>query len=362
MEEFYWSYMIDPTDIACGKVIYVRCDWVHEYKNVCELFDLCNFDWPEINWCSMIPGINANQPWIPNPHPGRILWVNWTNSCVERLDPTNLFACADELVKASSTDPTAGYLEDKLGSSDWSVIINLLAGWSIIDLTVNLPNTPTIPDPTNACANGSFLMASGWAYGLVCDHSDLYCTKYLPADTSFSITANTVAYPLINWFVAQWNAAMVISWWSPVTDGIKITESGMYRVWMNVWVKIDPSVNAIRFMIRCKNPSEVNKTLLLNAKDAVYPTGTAIVRAPETFKGISMSETGLYRLDAWSILTMVCRVDSDNLPAGTIVVEWQWIIEWTRWSTGQVATTYCWTQFWVCRYPGKRRWWANPVL
>ena len=74
----------------------------------------------------MIPGINPNQPGIPNPQPGRVLGVNGTGSCVERIDPNNLCGCDDRFVAASSCDDNPGTLEDKLTSTDGSVLIDVI--------------------------------------------------------------------------------------------------------------------------------------------------------------------------------------------------------------------------------------------
>lgn len=351
--------MIDTSGIDCWKVIYVRCDWVHEYKSVCDLFNECDFTRPEINRCWMIPGINPNQPGIPSAHHWYVLRVNQAGTCVEFVDPTTVFANIDEKVKASSTDPLAWYLDTKFTSSDWSVDINLIAGWSIIDLTVPTPTTPTIPDPTNACTYWAFLKAIGWAYVLECDNSALYGVRYMSNNTDMVIPAwADWIYKQILCTIFQWNWLLDYNFWgNPPVTWLKITVSWMYHVRFNAWAYIDWSVGKIRFMLWSNSTVDnPNKMLLLNSKAWVGDADwLAIVDTArwESHQYISMSEHGLMRLDAWTEITMVMRVDWLWLPAGIVKIEWGGLIEgdpsWgsDRAPPGTLALKYCGTSFGV---------------
>lgn len=366
MEPFYWSYMIDTSGIDCWKVIYVRCDWVHEYKTVCELFEDCDFTWPAIDWCRMIPWINPNQPGIPNPHAGWILGINGTWTCVQWINPSTLVDCTDELVWASSSDPTPWYLEDKLISSDWTININLISWWTIIDLTANLPSTPTIPNPASACSYGAYLMSVWWVYTLKCDNTALFATRYLSNDTPMAVPANSSwRYWQIVCTEYQWHPSMsIVNAGNPPVTGIKIIESWMYNIWFNSWAYIDQSVGKIRFMLWSTNTWDTpNKKLLLNAKAGVGDSDALpIVDTTrwESHKYITMSENWLVRLNSWDWITMVMRIDWLTLPAGTVLVEWGGLIEndplgWWDWAPPwTMALKYCWTSFGVARHSAVR--------
>jgi hypothetical protein len=361
MEPFYGSYMIDTSGMDCWKVIFVRCDWIHEYKTVCELFADCDFERPEINRCRMIPGINPNQPGIPSAHHWYVLRVNSAGTCVEFVDPTTVFLNVDEMVKASAADTTPWYLDAKFTSSDWSIHINLIAWGTMIDLTAHLPTIPTIPDPASACAYWAYLMSIGGVYQLVCDNSALYATRYLSDDTDIAISANTIAYKQIACTIYQWHPLMShTTAGNPPVTGIEISTSGMYHIRFNSWAYIDDSVGKIRFMLWSTNTGDnPNKTLLLNSKAWVGNTNALSIvdtARGETYQHLSMSEHGLVRLNAGDLITMVMRVDSLNLWAGTVTVEWGWLIEPDAWGwanrapAGTMALKYCWTTFWVARH------------
>jgi len=365
MEPFYGAYQIDTSQMDCWKVIFVRCDWVHEYKSVCDLFAECDFERPEINRCRMIPGINPNQPGIPSAHHWYVLRVNQAWTCVEFVDPTTVFLNVDEMVKASAADPTAWYLDAKVTSSDWSIDINLIAGWTMLDFTANFPVIPTIPDPTSACVYGAYMMSIGGVYQLVCDNSALYASRYLTNDTDLAIPGwnlpNSIIYKQIVCTEFQWCPSMSYTFaGNPPITGIQIVTSGMYHVWFNAWAYIDASVGKIRFMLRSTNTGDApNKKLLLNAKAWVgNAENISIVDTArwETHQHLSMSEHGLMRLNAWDYITMVMRVDSNQLAAGTVTVEWWGLIEsdpvwWSnRAPAGTMALKYCWTTFWVARH------------
>lgn len=182
---FYNWYSIDDSNISCDSIIVAECptSWSdmpnHVYKSICELIADCPAIRQLTNDC-IVDFLNKDRSWTYDWNNPKFLKLK-SNWCFEWW--TLECPCSDELVKASSCDDEAWYLNEKLEwweSSDWlySIDVNL-------DSCNRLRIEPEWPSNTYIKA---WNVPSEWSWNIRYKNGNIYYEEDLDTDTTSNIS------------------------------------------------------------------------------------------------------------------------------------------------------------------------------
>lgn len=364
---FYSDYIIDDSNIWCGRIIVVGCDNIHRYFDPCDFINDC-FRTPEIDRCNMVVD-TPTQSAIPGAFPWAILAVNSQWNCLEYVDICTMLAdCwfVDEKVLASPDDQTPGTLIQKLVSCDTWVKINIIEiPW--IDAKVQLcldQITPADIDRNFPNCTGTVKFNASW-FIFDCDDDSgnwLRGQRYASTDVVINQAANLIKRYLISSLpiapsttgftlapdvdVYYGNPAMNSGVWA-----IYITKTAMYKVWCKGNAKINNWVQALRlFVVARPNTKEI-------VCDAKFGWGgnwplTPLLPDTRTEWYFEFHADNLVKLNAWDYLFLAARVDSNTAWGVAAQVTRQRSVLWLD-STGTPviqSNPNPWLTFWVTWY------------
>ena len=297
LQEFYGSHEINDDNILCGRIIRVDCDLNHTYVDPCELLNACWYN-PFIisdHWCEMVSDL-----WMVA---GEILRVNATWDCVESVPLSSIIhpGIFDYKVKVTAWD-TEDYLNNQI---IWisPIIVDFPAG-DVVRISFDPTALPTLPTPPTDCYSVLASQEGTSNYDRVCTPDNFWASRFVHSDYTIFQTSNTVEFDWIVTDVFEWNPDM--DFILNADKGIRIVETGMYRVWMAVSSRINRGVKNLRFFVFSVPNS---KTILVNEK-VWYEPVSAIVREWLTHKYVDMSRWALVKLEAWDVIVLAMRADN----------------------------------------------------
>lgn len=343
LKPFYDTYLIDDENIACNRIIAVKCDWTHVYIDPCDILLEC-FDWrPQIDWCSMVNPIDDdNQPWIPWASWWYVLRVKNDGSCVEFVPPDVAFPFTDRLVTVSDNDTTPWTLIQKIVSCNEDILqIQEINDWDneLLQLCITVPDSfLDLSDTPNAyvCTwisytntvpeNRWFVMMSTTWTSFECDGRQLWGSYYRTTDMIFTYETQH------NWnFPTWWKPIFEFFWYLPVPSRwytppyvmdyyegnpdmnngngvIRIPRTGMYKIEAHVQARVNRWYESLRAIILLVWDSWVK---VLGADDKFWEdtrSGMVNLAMPNTnYSFVSMQPQNLVRLDAGTLVTLGIR-------------------------------------------------------
>ena len=357
-----YPYQIDDAAIDCGMMLLTTCDpYIHEYVDPCSIVSDCldNLWRPAIDRCEMVADIPWAAPWA-------FLRIDNTWNCVEFIDPAAVFSAhnTDEMVAIDSMD-SAGYLEDKIISTDGSIIVSntgsaLDLSSAAVDSFIWLSDTPS----SYTGHDWDILKVSWNELIFVTDDKSQRAVKYMNWDETYTCAAWSNKRSFINTAYYEWapdmdGGSFATSGWS--ANIITIQKTWMYRVWMNGWFAVNRCVDACKMAVLTSWEPVADKNILLVSKVGTFTSyWGAWLPLPDTDRGenwrvSNFSETCLVKLHAWTVLALAIRVSWDVPPnpwySPEVVVEWQthsqgYFGSWTE----LLRYKYCWTQIGVARH------------
>ncbi len=349
-----YPYQINDAAIDCGMMLLTTCDpYIHEYVDPCSVVSDCldNLWRPAIDRCEMVAEIPWAAPWA-------FLRIDNTWNCVEFIDPTAVFSAynTDEMVAVDSMD-SAGYLEDKIISTDGSIIVSntgsaLDLSSAAVDSFIWLSDTPS----SYTGHDWDILKVSWNELMFVTDDKSQRGVSYLADDENWTWAINNVDRHFLATSYYEWNPSIPGSEWYSLGTAyyMEVQKDWMYNVWFNGWVIVNRWVNAVKMALLAW--ISWDKRVLLNSKLGVRPSGMPIVdedRGEDNFIS-SFSEKGLVKLTAGTRLYLMIRVDSNawNNIVPEITIEGKTHVAGTFASgSGETfAHKYCGTLMGMSRY------------
>lgn len=385
---FYDPYDINDDNIDCGHIIVAWCpedDYEHRYVDPCEYLRECLWERPAIDRCTMIPWINANQPWIPTAQAWRVLRVNNAGDCVEFVEPEIAFPFEDIRVKVSENDTTPWFLEEKIVSCSDQLRIDVLNEWwdEVLELCVDVPDTFTdledVPDTYTDCStswywvDGWFVMFNTAWVSFECDWRALRWQYYAQANLDWSYDnpgeSTNAPFEPLGWLIWQpsWDPSKYLKQYygNPnMLDTtsewvIEIVQDGMYRIWFSATAEVNYHVQALRFFVATTN----GKQIVGDSKFAMSPNHPMPNLQWENQLRFDTYYGGNYVwLNAWDKLIMWMRPelavrqatlnDFSHIPPSwsrvwTIRVFRSSLWSWTLDSWTEVPMPYSGVMFWV---------------
>lgn len=338
---FYNWYNIDDSQIDCGKIITVNCDWLHTYTNICDLINACVWQIPkQLTKQCIVDFFNTTIDTIPATYYLRVS----ANGCIEAVAFPD-FTTEDVKFKATSSDWTAWYWNQKIvwdiTSSIYKTYIDVIwpANNQQLSIRIEWPKVDNITDIWVPDCEWAFVKAHlNWEFYYDCEWNwdnalwavryttnDIVINEWTNAYKSYVFWLPNISRPSQPIVPGKWS--MSIGQWNPemlsIANRIKITKTWMYWIRMKWEAYINMWVSRIRLFVIQQNTAKWTNKLLIDSKywnedmpwmniDALhiplhYYEWATFKNAPA--KTVTLTWWQLFKLEAWDILTLWCKID-----------------------------------------------------